>query len=155
VTGTLPKTLQHLTGLYFLDLSNNSIGGAIPAAEIRNFTGLETLYLCSNQLSGQVPLLPQDIGHLHEPPVGQEFGSPNLEFLILSSNNIIDRVPASVCRTQNMQFLDLLNNHFEGELPHCSQMQNIAFLLLRLPPTGARVTHILISVVHSTYALRL
>ncbi|CAL4987304.1 unnamed protein product [Urochloa decumbens] len=136
MTGVLPNMMQHFTGLKFLDLSNNSISGAIPPM-LWNFTSLDSLYLGWNKLSGRVPLLPKSLKTLDistnvlsgKLPSG--FGAPSLEFLILSSNNIMGQVPASICESESMDFMDLSNNFFEGELPHhCSRMTNIEFLLL-------------------------
>ena len=134
MTGIFPNTMDHLTSLTAIILSNNSISGAIPPA-IQNCTNLEYVDFSSNQLSGQIPLLPRSLrvfevsmnflsGHL---PL--EFGAPNFETLIISFNYITGQVPRSICESQNMAFLDLSNNIFEGELPYCSRMPSLRFLL--------------------------
>uniref|UniRef100_A0A0D3HN32 non-specific serine/threonine protein kinase n=1 Tax=Oryza barthii TaxID=65489 RepID=A0A0D3HN32_9ORYZ len=61
-------------------------------------------------------------GHL---PI--EFGAPNLEVLVLSSNYITGHVPRSISNMQNLHYLDLSNNYFYGELP---SMPNLLYLLL-------------------------
>ncbi|KAL6857115.1 hypothetical protein ACP4OV_018497 [Aristida adscensionis] len=133
--GTLPNMIQRFTGLRTLDLSNNNISGAIPS-EVLYLTSLEYIFLSSNQFTGSVPLLPRSLtvlditmnflsGHL---PI--EFGAPNLQTLILDSNNFTGQVPESICELQNIEFLDLSNNNFGGELPQCSRMPNLRFLLL-------------------------
>jgi len=135
MTGVFPNTMDHLTSLITLILTNNSISGAIPPG-IRNCTSLEYLHFSSNRLSGQIPLLPRSIRILDVPMnflsghLPLEFGSPNLKNLIISFNYITGQVPPSVCESPNMAFLDLSNNLFEGELPHCSRMPNLRFLLV-------------------------
>ncbi|XP_039777300.1 LRR receptor-like serine/threonine-protein kinase GSO1 [Panicum virgatum] len=135
MTGVFPNTMEHLTSLITLILTNNSISGAIPPG-IRNCTSLEYLHFSSNRLSGQIPLLPRSIRILDVPTnflsghLPLEFGFPNLKNLIISFNYITGQVPPSVCESPNMAFLDLSNNLFEGELPHCSHMPNLRFLLV-------------------------
>ncbi|TVT96831.1 hypothetical protein EJB05_57906, partial [Eragrostis curvula] len=131
----LPNVMKHLTTIYSIDLSNNSISGAIPPV-VWKLPVLDTLLLGSNNLSGQIPSPPTRIrtldmsmnclsGHL---PL--EFVAPNLEVLSLSSNYITGEVPESIYKSQNMVFLDLSNNLFEGELPRYSIMDNMLFLIL-------------------------
>lgn len=135
MTGILPQMMGHLSSLTVLSLSNNSIRGCISPG-LQNFTGLLILFLSSNQLSGQIPLLPRGLllldistnflsGHLQ-----LEFEAPNMEALILSSNNITGPVPETLCKLQNLKYLDLSTNSFVGELPACFPMPYLRSLLL-------------------------
>jgi Leucine-rich repeat (LRR) protein len=135
MTGVLPQTMEHLANLSSLSLSNNSISGAISPG-LRNLTSLEEVFFSCNRLSGQIPLLPTRVeildismnflsGHL---PL--EFGAPNIQVLILSSNKITGPVPGTFCKLQHLSVLDLSNNYFAGELPACSLMPKLKLLVL-------------------------
>jgi Leucine-rich repeat (LRR) protein len=133
MTGIMPQVMGHLTSLSALSLSNNSISGSISPG-LQNFTSLRELFLRSNHLSGQIPLLPRGLktldvsmnflsGHFH-------FGAPNIEVLILSSNNITGPIPEKFCELQYLVDLGFSNNSFAGELPICSSMPSLRTLLL-------------------------
>ncbi|MFT4235414.1 MAG: IPTL-CTERM sorting domain-containing protein [Microbacterium sp.] len=55
LAGTLPDTLNQLTALEYVDVSNNSLTGAIP--DIGALTALRILAVDSNQLTGAIPEL--------------------------------------------------------------------------------------------------
>ncbi|KAF2912431.1 hypothetical protein DAI22_10g009800 [Oryza sativa Japonica Group] len=133
--GMLPSSIEHFTSLNHIDLTNNSVSGVMPRG-FQNMANLEYLHLSSNRLSGQMPLLPTSLKILHAQMnflsghLPLEFRAPNLENLIISSNYITGQVPGSICESENMKHLDLSNNLFEGEVPHCRRMRNLRFLLL-------------------------
>ncbi|KAL6843003.1 hypothetical protein ACP4OV_027316 [Aristida adscensionis] len=132
----LADRLRHLTNLFILDLSNNSITGAIPPG-ISSCILLSCLSLSNNHFTGTIPTLPTgltmlDISmNLLSGPLPLDFGAPSIKGLILFSNNISGHIPWSICELQNLLLLDLSNNFLEGELPKCFHMQNLVFLLLR------------------------
>ena len=132
MTGVLPTMLEHLTSLESLDLFNNSISGPIPP-EILNLTSLQSMLLTLNRLNSQIPLLPNNLRILHiamnnlSEHLPVEFGAPDLEVIVLSSNRINGHVPRSISKLQKLRFLDLSNNSFYGELP---RMPNLLYMLL-------------------------
>ena len=81
-----------------LDVSNNSLTGALPA-EIRKLTNLETLDASNNKLTG----IPAEIGQLSK-----------LRFVNFS-NNDISGLPLELKQLKNLDTLDLRGN------PHVSQ----------------------------------
>jgi hypothetical protein len=79
--GSIPREIQYLFRLDYLDLSHNSIDGSIPHRELlsqKNLVQLEYLNLKDNQLTG--PLLPPYFGMLNN--------HKRLRFLDLSNNNL-------------------------------------------------------------------
>ena len=83
--GSIPREIQYLSRLDYLDLSHNSIDGSIPHRELfsqKNLIQLEYLNLKDNQLTG--PLLPPYFGMLNN--------HKRLRFLDLSNNNLIHDV---------------------------------------------------------------
>jgi hypothetical protein len=83
--GSIPREIQYLSRLDYLDLSHNYIDGSIPHRELfsqKNLVQLEYLNLKDNQLTG--PLLPPYFGMLNN--------HKRLRFLDLSNNNLIHDV---------------------------------------------------------------
>lgn len=90
LTGTLPSALDKLPSLQILDLSNNSLLGAIPATIGR--LPLQELDLSKNQLSGALP-----------PEVGQLV---KLQRLNLTSNRALTgALPTTLVKLVNLQSL--------------------------------------------------
>ncbi|XBJ19902.1 hypothetical protein VPH35_010817 [Triticum aestivum] len=96
----------------------------------------EILWLNSNELRGPIPPLPADLDILDismnsfSGPLPSNFGSRDIERLIMFSNNISGSFPTSMCELQSLVDLDLSSNALEGEIPQCFQADTIKYLLL-------------------------
>ncbi|XP_031490915.1 probable LRR receptor-like serine/threonine-protein kinase At1g74360 [Nymphaea colorata] len=88
--------------LVVLDLSENEIGGTIPA-EIARCRGLAVLNLWGNKLSGKIPT---EIGLLKE-----------LRVFNLGNNSFHPDIPVSLVNCSKLSFLDLSRNNFSGDVP--------------------------------------
>ena len=76
--GSLPATVNQLSGLRVLDISGNAISGRLPVG-LSQLTGLEELDVSDNRLSGSIPT---DLGRL-----------ANLSRLFLSGNSFSGCIP--------------------------------------------------------------
>ncbi|XP_027924868.1 receptor-like protein EIX2 [Vigna unguiculata] len=103
------STMNSLSSLLFLDLSNNLLKSSPMFYWLFNFT----THLLSIDLNG----------NLLEGPIPDEFGKAmnSLEYLFLYNNKLQGKVPSffgSMCR---LQILDLSNNNLNGEFPSFTQ----------------------------------
>ncbi|CAN6470157.1 unnamed protein product [Victoria cruziana] len=96
------QAFAHGCELAVLDLSENEIGGNIPA-EISSCRGLVVLNLWGNKLSGKIPT---ETGRLQE-----------LRVLILGNNSFDPDIPVSLVNCSKLSFLDLSRNGFYGDIP--------------------------------------
>ena len=94
----VPQSVFQNTKLTLLDLSNNSLGGALPG-EVRFLTSLKVLNLSGNTFTG----VPAEIGQLS-----------NLEILNLS-NNQITGLPNELGNLKKLKVLDLRNTSYSAQ----------------------------------------
>jgi len=110
ITGTIPKSIQHLSSIEVLWLGGNNLGGSI-VSEIGDLTSLKDLNLENNyrkDVSGQrgfVTSVPAELNQL-----------TNLESLSLSDNSLSGLVP-NLSELISLRRLQLSGNYFEGQLP--------------------------------------
>ncbi|BBN09863.1 hypothetical protein MPTK1_4g23340 [Marchantia polymorpha subsp. ruderalis] len=101
---TLPTAKFKAGSLSVLDLSNCQLSGPITSQFLFNLNPAVSIYFKNNKLSGP---LPQDIGT-------SLFRCSELD---LSNNLLNGTIPASFSRLDNLNFLDLSGNQFEGNVP--------------------------------------
>ncbi|KAL6651513.1 hypothetical protein ACP70R_010438 [Stipagrostis hirtigluma subsp. patula] len=106
LTGSMPDWIfANEPTLVYLDLSNNSLVGAInPMWQHRS--NLQMINISTNHFIGQ---LPTNISLVF----------PNLKVLDASHNIMSGDLPPSLCNISSMAFVDLSNNQFTGEVPTC------------------------------------
>ncbi len=102
LNGFIPESLGDLVNLTYLDLSINQLSRSIPKS-LGNLINLMFLEMYDNQFSGS---LPQSLGNLF-----------NLTYLDLSSNQLSDSIPESLGMLSNLQSLYLYDNQFSGSIP--------------------------------------
>ncbi|KAH0681163.1 hypothetical protein KY284_022248 [Solanum tuberosum] len=108
LSGVLPNSIGNLSStIKKFVISNAHINGFIPTS-IGNMSGLTSLSLRGNNLRGSIP---SDVGKLK-----QQQG------LLLYSNKLQGRIPEAndtkhIGELQNLQYLDLSNNSFFGQIP--------------------------------------
>ncbi len=94
----LPEYVLARTDLEELDISNNSLTGALPS-EIGKLTKLKVLNASNNSMTG----VPAEIGHL-----------PKLEVLDLS-NNQLTGLPNELGQLNNLKVLNLSGNNYSEQ----------------------------------------
>ncbi|MQM21986.1 hypothetical protein Taro_055033 [Colocasia esculenta] len=87
-----------------LDLSNNQITGRL--LDSLKHIVIRNLDIHSNRLEGAIP---EDVGE----------AMPSLQMLIVSNNKLNGSIPRSLCQLQILDFLDLSQNNFSGDIPDC------------------------------------
>nr|XP_048329782.1 receptor-like protein EIX2 [Ziziphus jujuba var. spinosa] len=99
--GKLPSSIGNMTFLSHLDLSNNSVDSGIPSSigKLCNFISLDVSpSFGSLQNLSRRPLL-------------------NLQFLDLSNNQLVGKLPERLAQLENLVDLDLSNNSLYGPIP--------------------------------------
>ncbi|KAI3706303.1 hypothetical protein L6452_23940 [Arctium lappa] len=94
----------------FLDLSDNTISGEIPAL-LGNLKGLKALNISHNNISGHIPV---SFGNLK-----------GVESLDLSHNTISGLIPESLAKLDELTVLDVSNNRLTGKIPMGGQMNTM------------------------------
>ncbi|KAK8574964.1 hypothetical protein V6N12_062641 [Hibiscus sabdariffa] len=123
LSGSMGYSLQSLTSLKELDLSNNNLAGEIPYNIPLN---LQLLNLAFNQLTGSVPY---SINQMHslqylnlahnklQNQLGDIFGPlSSLSTLDLSFNTLTGDLPGSFKNLTSMNYMYLQNNQFTGTI---------------------------------------
>ncbi|KAJ0112377.1 hypothetical protein Patl1_01134 [Pistacia atlantica] len=122
-SGGIPETLGQLRGLKTLDLSYNQFTGDIPRT-IGTLPELSNVILCHNKLSGSVPpFLSQTLTRLdlkHNDLSGSlspDALPPSMQYLSLSWNRLTGPVDRLLNRLDQLNYLDLSMNQFNGNIP--------------------------------------
>ncbi|XP_039132804.1 receptor-like protein EIX2 isoform X2 [Dioscorea cayenensis subsp. rotundata] len=124
IKGKLPVSLEHLSGLLYVDLSGNSFQGSVSQFP----ANLEYLFLSSNKIAGRIPetlcylkkLAALDlsknqlIGEI--PECWNHSFQPRLSTFDLSDNQLSGGIPTTIC-SPSLTYLHLSNNNLSGELP--------------------------------------
>lgn len=98
---SLPSEIGLLTDLVSLDVSSNSLSGAIPSS-LSSCLALHTLNLGGNQFVGTVP----DLSPLK-----------NLVYFSVASSQLSGNFPKFLLQLPEAQHIDLLRNSFTGRIP--------------------------------------
>ncbi|THG22263.1 hypothetical protein TEA_006611 [Camellia sinensis var. sinensis] len=100
----IPSFIGHLSGLYWLQLNNNSLYGELLLG-LRNCTCLLGLDLSENGFSGNIP------GWIGEPE--------SLKILRFHNNMFNGMIPSQLCQLLGLQIIDLANNNLEKSISFC------------------------------------
>lgn len=128
LTGTFPNQASQFLRLRSLKVSNNSLEGTLPPV-FGMYTELEVIDLSLNRLSGIIPPYLFDSMRLRNLNLSyNNFTGPitfvnstqnlSLLFLSLSHNLLKGELPAGLGNFQNVIYLDLSSNQFQGGLPN-------------------------------------
>ncbi|TQD83245.1 hypothetical protein C1H46_031208 [Malus baccata] len=124
-TGSIPRSMEDLTQLVYLDYSANKFNGSVPSFSMaKNLTLINLSY---NQLTGQINsshwenltnLVNLDLRHnlLDGTIPSCLFSLPMLQKLQLSNNNFSGQLP-EFGNNCSLYFLDLSSNSLEGPIP--------------------------------------
>ncbi|XP_010520745.1 PREDICTED: putative receptor-like protein kinase At3g47110 [Tarenaya hassleriana] len=102
ISGKIPASMAHLTGLALLNMSYNSLSGGIPQ-EIGNLQKLQKFEVAGNQLVGRIP---DSLGNLVD-----------LNDINLSQNNLEGPIPMSFGNFRGLLSMDLSSNRLNGSIP--------------------------------------
>ncbi|KAJ4768412.1 LRR receptor-like serine/threonine-protein kinase GSO1 [Rhynchospora pubera] len=144
-----PQWLKWQTHVSYLDISNTSIADEVPVWFWHVFSKTKHLDLSINNLSGQLPKtlefmsstrinlqdnkfhgsitrLPKSLYTINlsrnniSGPLSFNFEDLiQLRVLILRENSFNGFIPQSLCKLQQLQYLDLSTNSLTGNFPHC------------------------------------
>uniref|UniRef100_A0A0D9ZM12 Protein kinase domain-containing protein n=1 Tax=Oryza glumipatula TaxID=40148 RepID=A0A0D9ZM12_9ORYZ len=125
--GAIPETLLQLEQLEVLDLSMNSLTGALPPAFGHNFRKLLSLDLSQNGFSGPFPkeigkcvmlqrFQVQGNGFTGELPAGL-WSLPDLRVVHAESNRFSGRLPELSAAASRLEQVQVDNNSISGEIP--------------------------------------
>ncbi|KAJ6750360.1 hypothetical protein OIU85_000939 [Salix viminalis] len=114
-TGTIPGSIANLTQLFYLDLSYNKFEGRIPS--FRKSKNLTYVHLTRNNLTGEIPS-----GHWE--------GLLSLTHVGLGNNAFNGSIPSSLFAIPSMQWIQLRNNRFGGQIPEFPNYLNLSRNLL-------------------------
>ncbi|WP_158594718.1 Ig-like domain-containing protein [Ulvibacterium marinum] len=117
LTGTLTSTLENLSDLTKLYLSNsNGLTGSIPSS-LGNLLNLTELHLNNNGLAGSIPAT---LGNL-----------TNLTLLALNNNNLIGNIPSTLGNLSSLTKMFIHVNDLNGEIPpEIGNLSNLSDFLL-------------------------
>ena len=139
--GAIPAALAELEQLEALYLNDNRLSGAIPA-ELGGLSSLVRLLLANNALSGA---LPAELGNL-----------PGLELLLLGENELSGEIPPEFGKLSSLSVLALQANELSGEIPpEVGDLTKLETLFLyenelsgELPPELGNLTNLQILALH-------
>ncbi|GAB2224415.1 hypothetical protein Droror1_Dr00005174 [Drosera rotundifolia] len=120
IQGAVPRSLGRLTGLQRLEIQGNKLSGEFP--DVSGMTGLYFLDASDNGFSGRMPIgFPASIVEISmrnnylEGGIPEEIGRLGyLQVLDLSNNRFAGTVPASLFAHPSLQQLTLANNRLSG-----------------------------------------
>nr|XP_018677616.1 PREDICTED: receptor-like protein 12 [Musa acuminata subsp. malaccensis] len=126
----------YFSNLNILDLSNNLLSGYLPLNISNMMPSLEYLSLSNNKFTGEMPQFFPKLRYLflsnnsfsgNLPPRISDTMS-SLQWFDLSINNMSGGIPFSYCQLRNLEGLQLSENNLSGEVPNC--WKNSSNLLL-------------------------
>ncbi|KAL8151894.1 hypothetical protein V2J09_021702 [Rumex salicifolius] len=121
--GKLPQAWNSFSSLTTVDLSANDIGGPIPPS-LFSSANLVTLNLSGNHLSGLIPLAGP-----HSLELLALASYPPMEFLDLSDNMLIGKLPPEIGGINGLKLLNLANNNMSGQIPNdLGKLRSLIFL---------------------------
>lgn len=147
-TGTLPRSWgTHLSGVFHLDLSRNSLGGDLPSS-IGSMDSLRYLFMGSNDWKpGPIPSSWSNLLRLEE--------------LSMKGSQRTGPIPDFLAKFSPLVFLDLDDNEFQGAIPSSlGNLVNLEFLLLNrnrligaLPPQFSRLRKLRVAFLEGNYLM--
>ncbi|XP_048131060.1 receptor-like protein Cf-9 [Rhodamnia argentea] len=127
LSGNIPSCLGNITNLEILVLSNNKLQGPLPRSLVK-CVKLLFLVLDHNEFSDIFPhwleapqLQNLDLqsnrfhGRINLTTLGLSFTA--LQYLVISNNNFIGRLPTELFSNTSLAVIDLSNNEFGGPIP--------------------------------------
>ncbi|XP_052308912.1 receptor-like protein 15 isoform X3 [Populus trichocarpa] len=132
--------LEQFITLTFLKLSNNNLGGQLPASMV-NSSRLNYLYLSDNNFWGQISDFPSPIRTMwHVLDLSNnQFSSMLPRWFVnltqifaidLSKNHFNGPIPVEFCKLDELTYLDLSENNLFDSIPSCFNPPHITYVHL-------------------------
>ncbi|KAJ4742233.1 LRR receptor-like serine/threonine-protein kinase GSO2 [Rhynchospora pubera] len=126
ITDEVPVWFWHVfSETNYLDLSKNNLSGLMP--ESLEFLSATKLFLSENQFQGLIPKLSKSLLTLDLSEnalsgfLPSNWKNLNLNTLSLRQNSLKGSIPQFICQLKKLDFLDLSNNFFVGNIPNCGR----------------------------------
>ncbi|EXB95298.1 LRR receptor-like serine/threonine-protein kinase FLS2 [Morus notabilis] len=123
--GKLPSSIGNMTSLTYLDLSDNNVEGGIPSS-IGKLCDLKFLCISGTNLTGALPDFLEGTQSCHSRSL-----LPSLQYLDLSNNQLVGKLPEWLGQVKSLLELDLKFNSLYGPIPASfGSLQNLTGLAL-------------------------
>ncbi|XP_039121081.1 receptor-like protein 38 [Dioscorea cayenensis subsp. rotundata] len=120
LNGTIPGNIGKLSKLKELDLSLNSLMGALIESHFTDLVNLEYMDFSYNSLFEGSLLELDPTNFLGIYLNNNSFsGSNGIHVVSLSDNHISGNIPSFICNLTTMELFDVSNNNMSGTLPNC------------------------------------
>ncbi|KAL6347457.1 hypothetical protein AAG906_025702 [Vitis piasezkii] len=139
INGQIPNWIWS-SSLIGLNLSQNLLTGLDRPLPDASSLQMGALDVHSNKLQGSLPFLSQQIEFLDysdnnfRSVIPADIGSylSKAFFFSVSGNNLIGKIPTSICSARKLQVLDLSDNQLNGTIPTCLGNFSSELLVLNL-----------------------
>ena len=139
INGQIPNWIWS-SSLIGLNLSQNLLTGLDRPLPDASSLQMRALDVHSNKLQGSLPFLSQQIEFLDysdnnfRSVIPADIGSylSKAFFFSVSGNNLIGKIPTSICSARKLQVLDLSDNQLNGTIPTCLGNFSSELLVLNL-----------------------
>ncbi|XP_045813746.1 probable LRR receptor-like serine/threonine-protein kinase At3g47570 isoform X1 [Trifolium pratense] len=120
--GDIPQAICRLKTLTILHVGENNLSGTPPFC-VYNITSLTIFYMAFNNFHGSLPP-----NMFHNLPNIQEFG--------ISGNQFSGPIPTSINASSSINYLDISDNNFVGQVPSLGKLKDLYHLNLELNNLG-------------------
>ncbi|KAG8490007.1 hypothetical protein CXB51_015916 [Gossypium anomalum] len=137
LNGSIPRAICSLNlKLKFLDLSMNSLSGALPSCF--KPVSVREVHLSKNMLQGALPnafcdssslvILDFSYNHLKGNIPNWISNLSDLSYLLLKGNHFGGEIPIQLCKLDHLSLIDLSQNNLSGGIPSCLKVSALSYV---------------------------